>query len=227
MSFLFSLLAVLLSILLAAGAAPLAWAATPPIGILTQAYQARVNEALAFPGLSIFEGERISTDAQGRIGVRVGNSVLSLSGNTVATAYWIYGGVHVDLATGSVYFSAAKSEVVEIHVAEAELRSADNQLTQAVVKLLTPKVLQIEVRKGGLNFSYRAEFRFLPAGETYRIYLDAPEEPEIMGGLSSQKAGMGGKVAYFIVGTGSAGLAAWGVGQATASGAGIESPAKP
>jgi len=227
MAFLFPLLAVLLSILFAASAGPFASAATPPIGILTQAYQARVNEALAFPGLSVFEGERLSTDAQGRIGVRVGNSVLALAGNTDATVYRISGGIHLDLTMGSVYFSAAKGEMVEIHVAEAELRPGDNQLTQAAVKLLAPKVLQIEVRKGGLNFSYRAEFRFLPAGETYRIYLDAPEEPEIVGGFAGQKAGIGGKVAYFIVGTGSGGLAAWGVREATASGAGIESPAKP
>jgi hypothetical protein len=116
---------------------------------------------------------------------------------------------------------------VEIHVAGAELRPGANHPKQATVKLLAPKVLQIEVRKGGLNFTYQTEFRSLPAGETYRVYLDAPEGPEIAGASAGQKAGLGGKVAYFIVGSATGGVAAWGVREATASGQGMESPAKP
>lgn len=133
----------------------------------------------------------------------------------------------MDLNAGSVYFSAAEGEVTEVHVGEAVLRSASNQPTQAVVTLAAPKVLQVTTRKGGLNFSYREEFRFLPEGETYRIYLDAPAEPRDSLGFGAPKAGIAGKVAYFILGGAAGGAAVWEIHDVTASGNLPVSPAKP
>lgn len=176
-------------------------AGTPPIGILTQAYQAHVDEAQAFPGLSIFEGEQLSTEKQGRIVVRAGRSTLTLAESTEAAVFRVTGGIHIDLTAGSVHCSGAKGEVLEVHVAEALLRVGSNQATEAVITLLAPKVLQVTARKGGLNFTYRDEFRFLPEGETYRIYLDAPSEPQEVEGVAAGKASLAGKVAYFIVGS--------------------------
>jgi hypothetical protein len=141
-----------------------AYAATETLGILTQAHLAHVDEALAFPGLSVFEGEQLTTDPQGRIGVRVGHSVLTLAGNTSATMFHIRGGIHVDVETGSVYFNGAPGEVAEMHVGDAFLRTATKEASQVRLITLTPNVLQVTAQKGGLNFSYRQEFRHLPEG---------------------------------------------------------------
>jgi hypothetical protein len=78
-----------------------------------------------------------------------------------------------------------------------------------------------------LNFSYCREFRNLPEGKTYRIYLDASAEPQGAAGAGMQKAGIASKVAYFIVGAGVAGGTIWGIHEATAAGNGPISPAKP
>ena len=106
-------------------------------------------------------------------------------------------------------------------------RPASKLATQASVALLAPKVLQVNVQKGGLNFSYRDEFRFLPEGQTYRIYLDAPAEPQV-DEVHAARTGISGKVAYFIVGAAMAGGgAAWGIHEALAAGNPPISPAKP
>ena len=60
-------------------------AAGPPLGILTRAYEARLNFSQAFPGLSVFEGEQLSTTADGKLGLRVGAATLSLSQGASAT----------------------------------------------------------------------------------------------------------------------------------------------
>ena len=112
-------LAAVLSFALSNFTPPATSSPAPPLGILTQAYQALVDEALAFPGLSIFEGEEPSTDREGRIGVRVGQSRLNLSGNTEATIFHITDGIHVDLTRGAVYFTGGLAEVVEVHIGEA------------------------------------------------------------------------------------------------------------
>ena len=207
---------------------PGAFGGSAALGVLTIAYQARVDEAAAFAGLSIFDGEELSTDAQGRVSMRVEHSVLSLGGNTSAVVYRIDDGVHVDLESGSVYFHGAMGEAAEMHVGEALLRTVGQPEAQAGVSLVGPKILQVTAQKGGVNFSYREEFRFLPEGQTYRIYLDAPGEPQTGSTTGAAKTGTGTKVAYFIVGAAVAGGLAAGIHAAVAGGGSAPiSPYKP
>jgi len=198
-----------------------------PLGILTQAYDAHLNEAAAFPGLSVFEGEDVSTEAEGRLGVRVGRVTVLLAGSSGATLHGIDNGAHVDLTAGTVFFSSPGNGIVEIHAEEAFLSPEKNQLTQAEVTILAPGVLQIRVRRGDLAFRYREEFQVLPEGATYRIYLDSPAEPQGAASLGAQKSTRLRKVSYFVVGTAGAGLTAWGIYEFTHTSTGIESPTKP
>jgi hypothetical protein len=194
---------------------------------LTQAYDAHLNEAAAFPGLSVFEGEDVSTEAEGRLGVRVGRTMVLLEGSSSATLHGIDGGAHVDLTAGTVSFSSPADGIVEIHAEEAFLRPEKNQLTQGEVTILAPTVLQIRARRGDLAFRYREEFQVLPEGTTYRIYLDSPAEPKGTADSGARKSQRSRKVSYFVVGTAGAGLTAWGIYEFTHSGSSIESPAKP
>jgi len=197
------------------------------LGILTLAHDARLNEAAAFPGLSVFEGEEVSTEPEGRLGVRVGRTTVLLAGSTGATLHGIDNGAHVDLTAGTVSFNSPENGIVEIHAEEAFLRPEKNQLTQAEVSILAPGVLQIRAQRGDLAFRYREEFQVLPEGATYRIYLDSPAEPEGSAHSDAQKPHKLRKVSYFVVGTAGAGLTAWGIYEFAHSSSGMESPAKP
>lgn len=220
-------LAAFLSILFAVSSPFPAFAASPALGILTLADRAHLEESAAFPGLSVYEGERLSTEIEGRLGVQSGRSTLALGSKTEVMLFKISGGLHVDLSAGSLYFSSVENERIDIHVADATLQPSDSQPAQALVTLLEPKVLQVSARRGSLNFSYHQEFRNLPEGGTYRIYLDAPAEPQGASGAGVHTVGTASKVTYFIVGAGAAGVAAWGIHAAATSGNGPESPAKP
>ncbi len=198
-----------------------------PLGILTLAYDAHLNEAAAFPGLSVFEGEDVSTDPEGRLGVRVGRTTVLLAGSSGATLHGIDGGAHVDLTAGTVSFGSPENAIVEIHAEEAFLRPEKNRLTQAEVTILGPSVLQVRAQRGDLAFRYREEFQVLPEGATYRIYLDSPAEPQGTGGSGAQESHRLRKVSYFVMGAAGAGLTGWGIYEAAHSGSGMESPAKP
>ena len=198
-----------------------------PLGILTQAYDAHLNEAAAFPGLSVFEGEDLSTEPEGRLGVRVGRTIVLLAGSSSATLHGIDNGAHVDLTAGTVSFSSPENGIVEIHAEEAFLRPEKNQLTQAEVTIFAPTVLQIRARRGDLAFRYREEYQVLPEGATYRIYLDSPAEPQDPADSRAQKSTRLRKVSYFVVGSAGAGLTAWGIYELAHSSSSIESPAKP
>jgi hypothetical protein len=58
---------------------PTVYAGHAPLGILTQAIHAHLDESRAFPGLSVFDGERLTTEVEGQLGVRVGRSTIALA----------------------------------------------------------------------------------------------------------------------------------------------------
>jgi hypothetical protein len=207
------------------------YAGGKPLGILTLAYGAHLNASDAFAGLSVFDGERVSTDADGKIGVRIGASVINLAEQSGATLQRTGDGAHVDMEAGSVYLWSAESNPLEVHVEGALLRPHGSHQMQAQVLIFAPKILQITTRQGSADFSYGKEFRVLPEGQTYRIYLESEAEPQGPEGAGSdtQKSGMsnGTKVAYFILAGAGAGLAAWGLHDLIQSNNGMESPAKP
>src|ERR1700722_6221038 len=207
------------------------YAGGKPLGILTMAYGAHLNASDVFAGLSVFDGERVSTDPNGKIGVRIGASVITLVERSSATLQRGGDGAHVDLAAGSLYLLSVGSNPLEVHVEGALLRPHSAHNSQAQIMMFAPKVLQITTRLGSLDFCYGREFRVLPEGQTYRIYLESEDDPrgtpDAGDGTGEAGVSTGTKVAYFIVAGAGAGLAAWGIHDLIQSSNGVESPAKP
>ena len=223
-------LAVSLVVSLCAYNLPL-YAGGKPLGILTLAYGAHLNASDAFAGLSVFDGESLSTDADGKVSARVGGSVITLIAQSAASLQRSGDGAHIDLDAGSVYIWSAESNPLEVHAEGALLRPHGGHHAQAQVLVFAPKVLQITTRQGTVDFSYGREFRVLPEGQTYRIYLESEDGPRtpLPAGSGTEKAGLstGTKVAYFILAGAGTGLAAWGIHDLIESHNGVESPAKP
>jgi len=197
-----------------------------PLGILTQAKLANLDASPAFAGLSIYAGECLRSESGGLIALRMDKGTLALAANSEAILARLGDGVHVDLSAGSVHYSAGVSQVVEVHAEEAIVRSPRSGVAEGTVAILAPKVLQLDVRKGDLEFSYRQEFRRLPAGQIYRIYLDSPGEPagESNASLSTESPHM---VTYYILSAGAGGALAWWAYDAAKSGHLPISPSRP
>ncbi|HET7105258.1 MAG TPA: hypothetical protein VFI38_00495 [Candidatus Acidoferrum sp.] len=202
-----------------------------PLGILTLAYGAHLNASVAFAGLAVFDGESLSTDAQGKVSARVGGSVITLIEQSAAILQRSGDGAHIDLEAGSAYVWSAESNPLEVHAEGALLRPHGGHQVQAQILVFGPKVLQITARQGSVDFLYGKEFRVLPEGQTYRIYLESEDGPRTPppAGSGTEKPGRstGTKVAYFILAGAGAGLAAWGIHDLIQSQNGVESPAKP
>ena len=224
------ILALSLGVSLGAYSLPL-YAGGKPLGILTLAYGAHLNASDAFVGLSVFDGERVSTDPNGKISLRVGSSVITLAKQSAATLQQSGDGVHVDLDSGSVYLWSAESNPLEVHVEGALLRPHGAHQVQAQILMFAPKILEITTRRGNLEFYYHAEFRVLPEGQTYRIYLESDDEPRGTsgGGDDKTKPAMStrAKVAYFILAGVGTGIAAWGIRELIEANNWVESPVKP
>jgi ferric-dicitrate binding protein FerR (iron transport regulator) len=149
------------------------YAGGKPLGILTLAYGAHLNASDAFAGLSVFDGESLSTDAEGKLSARIGGSVITLVERSAATLQRSGDGAHIDLDAGAVYVWSAESNPLEVHVEGALLRPHGARQVQAQILMFAPKILQITTRQGSVDFSYGKEFRVLPEG------ADVPRLPGI------------------------------------------------
>ncbi|HEY1469321.1 MAG TPA: hypothetical protein VGF61_09765, partial [Candidatus Acidoferrum sp.] len=185
----------------------------PVVGVLTRAFNAHLNALPAFVGLSVFEGESISTETEGKLGVRIGSIMLALSGNSSATLHRISGGTHVDMESGWLYFSSPADSSVEVHAIDALLRPAKNQLTQARVRICTQQVLQVSAIRGDLLLTYQDESRIILEGKTYQISLDPEGETrKTAGAAGANPSSMSrSKIAIFVGAGIAGGLAVWGI----------------
>ncbi len=171
-------LATMLVFLLAGIPLPARPAGTPnvlPVGIITQASGAHFNAAKVSAGATIYDGDGLSTEAEGALQFRGPAAVVYLPGSSGITLHGLPNGTRAQLQIGSVVFSTARAAGMEIIADEALIRPVADGPTVAQVTIIGPKELQIRARRGALQFSYRDETENIPEGASYRIILDPPD----------------------------------------------------
>lgn len=146
----------------------------PPLGIVTQATSAHFNAARVSSGATIYDGDALSTDAEGALQFRAPAAQVYLPGSSAVTLHALPSGAQSRLNAGTLVFSTAKAVAMEILVDEARIRSLADGPTIAQVTRIGPKELRIRARRGALHFSYREEEAKIPDGASYRILLDPP-----------------------------------------------------
>jgi hypothetical protein len=171
-----------------------------PLGVVTQASSAHFNAAKVSAGATIYDGDGLSTEADGALQFRAPAALLYLPGTSGVTLHRLPNGAQTQLQAGTVAFSTAKSAAMEILVQGAFVRPAADGPTVAQVTVLGPKELQISARRGALEFSYAGETERLAEGASYRILLDQPEAtPWPQPQRPPAKAGREGKKYKIIV----------------------------
>jgi hypothetical protein len=205
--------------------------ATSPLGIVTQSIKGHLSTADASAGATIYDGDRLSTDAGGTLRLRTGSSSMYIAAQTSLTLHRAAAGALADLAGGSLIFSSAPASAIEIRARDARIRPAENVPTVAQVSVVGPKELLVTARRGALELAYRDETERIAEGASYRVLLDATpaDLPPAANGRAPgswpatppQKAGKTGKALFLIVAGGAAWATAWALHEA------VESPDQP
>ena len=170
---------------LLAGALP---ARIAPLGVVMHAERAHVGEAEASVGCSIFEGDRLSTEAGGILRITIPSLTLQLGGQSsmeLGHAAGAQANILAELGSGTLVLSAAPTGTIVVAANEALIRSAANAATVAQVRLVNRKELRIFVQRGALEFSYHGDSETMSEGKAYRVLLD-PSEREVAASGSDQ-----------------------------------------
>jgi hypothetical protein len=169
------ILITMLAFLLAGASLAARPAGIVPLGVVTQSSGGHFNASKVTSGATVYDGDLLSTEAEGALQVRSGAALLFLPGLSGITVHGILNGTQAQLRMGTVVFSTAKAAAMEVLADEAFIRPMADGPTIAQVTVLSPKELRIVARRGALEFSYRGETEKIPEGASYGIILDAPE----------------------------------------------------
>lgn len=152
-----------------AGASPLV------LGVVLEAERAHVNTTSVTDGATVYDGDRFSTEAGGKLSVQGHAAVLELTEQSVVTMHGGASGARgteAELGQGTLVFHAERSTALEVVAREARIRPASDARTIGQVSVFGLTELRVYARRGPLQISYRGETETIAEGESYRIILD-------------------------------------------------------
>lgn len=166
------------------------WAApSPAYGTVVFVNRARVGNASASLGGTVFSGDSLSTDQVGSIQIRAGAARLLLAGASTATLLRDEASPAATLTAGTATFSTATSKAFALHVASAIIRPNTDQPTIGKVTVLSPKELVVKSVRGSLQIAVEDDVREIPEGEAYRVVLDPNADPQGPRGAGTKGVG--------------------------------------
>jgi hypothetical protein len=171
------LLAIALSFLLAG----IAVHAKPDVlGIVVGASGARLGAHSASEGTSVYDGDRLSTEAGGALRLRSGTSTLYLAEESCVVIHRNLNGTAGDfgaeLVSGQAVLSIVAGSASEIVARGAIVTADSNGASIMQVKVLAAKELVIFARRGKARVSYREETEVILEGKTARVVLDPTDD---------------------------------------------------
>lgn len=156
------------------------------IGVATESFKGYVGTAVLSPGSTIYRGDRLSTEADGRVWLRSKGTQIYLNGRSAITVQGAAGAPAVHLLDGAISFSTTAATGMEVVALGSELRPASDAPANADVYIAGPKSLHVFIRRGALRFSYGGDSEILPEGSRVTVLLDPPDAQEPRGAGSSK-----------------------------------------
>jgi hypothetical protein len=165
--------------------------ATPSAAFGTVVFvnRARVGNANASVGATVFSGDRLTTDDVGSVQIRAGAARFLLASATTATLSQDEAIPAAILTTGTATFSTGNSKAFVLHVASASIRPNTDQPTIGKVTALNPKELVVKSVRGSLQIAVEDDVREIPEGEAYRVVLDPNADPQGPRGAGTKSVG--------------------------------------
>jgi hypothetical protein len=147
-------------------------AAAKPLGMVTQAQEAQLDNAKLAVGTTVYPGDTVVTDAGGGLRLKLGGSQLYLLADSAATLSQNAAAVHALVARGTVGFSSNDADNVELEIPEGIVHAADGQAAYGQVTILSTQEAVISAYRGALVLDNDGELHTIPAGKNYRVTME-------------------------------------------------------
>ena len=198
------------------------------LGIVEQADRAKLGGEAASEGTTIYDGDRLSTEADGSVQLLVGEARLYLTEKSSVIVHNEGGKrekeFEAELLGGSAVLSVAAPSNGEILTNSAQVRAISE--TRGVVQVRRTGINELIVfaQRGPAEICYRGECATIPEGKSYRVLLSASDDPPPAGAGAKGSGKTGKAILLIAIGATAAGViaATWG-----GTPKGVESPDHP
>jgi hypothetical protein len=161
-----------------------------PLGLITQAQEARLGDANVAIGTTVYPGDTLATEIGGTVRMKIGGSQVYLLSASSATLAQSSNLVRAVVARGTVGFSSNGTDLLALEIPQGILRAADGQPAYGQVTIVSPLEVIISAYRGSLILDNDGELHTIPAGKSYRVTMDLepatqPQGPGGTGGSAN------------------------------------------
>ena len=156
-------------------------APTAPLGMVLQAQGALLDSSLAVGGATIYPGDKLETSTNGAARLRIGAGQVYLLGSSAATLTGVSGGLVAELSRGTVGFSSALGENIEVRTAQAVVRPKGSQPTHARVTIVSPNQLLVSTYRGATELQVGDKTYTLAENTAYRVDITQDQQAPPIG----------------------------------------------
>ena len=175
-----SYLAALAAVLLAYSPAQVAQAAqNKALGILLESQEGRVGSSPVSAGSSIYLGDILSTDAGGRMIIRVGQTTYQLLGDSSVAFYPGQTSTIAELRRGTILVSTNSSaETFQIYASDVRIEPRQERPISGQVSLKSPCELEVTSQTGRMDVIAGNDKRTVEHDKGLRVIPEHSVDPD-------------------------------------------------
>jgi len=143
-----------------------------PLGIVLAAENAHTGVDASYGGATIYDGDRLVTQIDGTMRVRLGTGQLFLHQNTTTQVHAFANGFSADLDAGTVSVSSSEGQTFQLFADGATIRPASTNPTSVQVAKISSTELILTSTRGALQITMGDEVKTVEAGSSYKMEVE-------------------------------------------------------
>jgi len=159
-------------------------ASEKPLGMVVTSQHARLDNADAIAGVDVYAGDTFATDAGGSLRLKLGGSQVYLLASSSAKVLQQEDKVRATVGRGTLGFSTARPNEIEIETPLATVRGVDGEHVYGQVTLTAADKMTVSAYQRTLLVSANDQEQIVKPGQSYSVSL----APEAAGGQAPQPA---------------------------------------
>jgi hypothetical protein len=147
-----------------------------PLGVVTQAQRAHLDNVNAAMGASVYAGDTFETEGGGTLRLRFGSSQVYLLASSGVTVAENSSGALITVKHGTVGISSSASGQVALETPMGIVRGAEGKAAYGQVTIAKPGEMVVSAYRGDLIVDNEGELHTIPEGKSYRVVLEPDQE---------------------------------------------------
>ena len=172
--------------------------ASAPLGSVLQAERAHAGADIASGGATIYDGDRLATQEDGTLRVRLGGSQMYLRPSTMAEVHGLSNGYSASLLQGTVIASSPEGQTFQLLANGATIRPLGTHATVAQVTWVNSNELLLSSKLGAIQVSLEGDVKTIEAGNSFRMEIQ-PEDAGPQGSGAPTHGGRNHAVYFWII----------------------------